>query len=510
MKQYLVGVIATFLVPLTATAQTWDVEDPVLQRIWEIGMEESQAADIAQVLMDSIGPRLTGTPGLERANDWAVDLAQSWGVEARKEQYGTWIGWERGITHVDLISPRIRTLEATMLGYSAGTPGPVEGEVVVVPDYATNEELEAWIPTVAGKFVAIAFPEPTCRPNAHFEEFGTAGAVDRLNEQRGAARQAFRLRVPSPPLLRIRLQAAGALGILQSDWAGETGVNTIYNTNLGDIPTIDLSCEDYGLVWRLAENDQGPVVRVDATARYLGDVPVYNTIAEIPGSELPDEYVMLSAHFDSWDGASGSTDNGTGSTVMLEALRILAEAYPNPKRTIVMGLWGGEEQGLNGSRRFVAMHPEIVENLQSLFNQDLGTGRTRQISGQGLVDAGPHLTRWLSNVPEEITRHIELDLPGLPSSGGTDHASFICSGAPGFTLTSVSWNYGPTTWHTNRDTYDKVVFDELRSNAVLTAMLVYLASEDDDRVGRERRVLPAGPGGRQMTWPECSPGRAEP
>lgn len=508
MIRIFLAFVATALTTAPLLSQSFPTDDPVIRRIWEIGMNESRADRIAQALLDSIGPRLTGTPALERANDWSIDLIRSWGVDARKEQYGTWLGWERGITHIDLLQPRVRTLEGMMLAWSPGTDGPVEGPVVVVPEYQTNEELDAWIPTVRGKFVAIGFPQPTCRPDSHYAEYGTPGALDRLRDERQRLERNFRLRVPSPPLLRLRLERAGALGILESSWSNDIGVNTVYSTNTTITPTIDLSCEDYGLVWRLAENGQNPVLRLDADSRFLGDVPVYNTIAEIRGRELPDEYVMLSAHFDSWDASSGATDNGTGSTVMLEALRILSEAYPNPRRTILLGLWGGEEQGLNGSRRFAAMHPEVVDGLQALFNQDVGTGRVARISGQGLISAGAHLSSWLSRIPESITRHIELDLPGLPSSSGTDHASFICSGAPGFNLSSVDWSYGVHTWHTNRDTYDKVVMEEIRNNAVLTAMLVYLASEDPDRVPRDRRVMPTGPQGRQLVWPTCSPGRA--
>jgi carboxypeptidase Q len=500
----------TTLFAITATpvaAQSFPVDDPVIQRIWQVGVQESQAERIAQVLLDSIGPRLTGTPGMERANDWSVDLIRGWGVEARKEQYGTWLGWDRGITHIDLLEPRVRSLEGMMLAWSPGTNGTVEGPVVVVPDYAESAELDAWLETVSGKFVAIAFPQPTCRPDSHYAEYGSPGALDRMRRDRQQAMQEFRLRVPSPPLLRLRLEQAGALGILESNWSDDIGVNKVFSTNTREIPTIDLACEDYGLIWRLAENGQNPVIRLNAEATYLGEVPVYNTIAEIRGRELPNEYVMLSAHFDSWDGASGATDNGTGSTVMLEALRILQEVYPNPRRTILLGLWSGEEQGLNGSRRFAAMHPNVVGNLQALFNQDNGTGRVVNISAQGLVGAGAHLADWLSKIPGEITQHIDLIVPGIPSSGGTDHASFICASAPAFNLSSISWSYGTHTWHTNRDTFDKVVFEEIRNNAVLTAMLVYLASEDPQRVPRDQRVMPRGPQGQQMQWPTCSPGR---
>jgi len=286
---------------------------------------------------------------------------------------------------------------------------------------------------------------------------------------------------------------------------GRPGTNRLFGTSTENAVTLDLSCEDYGLVYRLAENGQNPVLRVNAQAEDLGEVPVYNTIGIIEGSELPDEYVMLSAHFDSWDGGTGATDNGTGSTLMLEVMRIVSEVYPNPKRSIVIGLWGGEEQGLNGSRRFAADNPDIVDGIQALFNQDNGTGRVANISTQGLVDAGEHWARWLSRVPSEITTHISLNMPGNPSTGGTDHASFICAGAPAFSLSSVSWGYNPYTWHTILDTYDKIVFEEVRNNAALISMLVYLASEDPEPVSRTQRTFPDG-----RDWPSCQPGQASP
>jgi carboxypeptidase Q len=289
------------------------------------------------------------------------------------------------------------------------------------------------------------------------------------------------------------------------NWAGGWGVNRIFSAQTREIPTFELSCEDYGLVFRLADNDQGAVLRVNFEAEFLGDVPVYNTIATIPGSELPDEYVMLSAHFDSWDGSSGATDNGTGTVLMMEVMRIIREVYPNPRRTIKVGHWGGEEQGLNGSRAFAEDHPELVENLQALFNQDNGTGRVVGISMQGFVEAGSHFARWLSQVPSEVTQHIDLTLPGMPSSGGTDHAAFVCWGAPAFSLSALNWDYFTYTWHTNRDTFDKVVVDDIQNNAVLLASLVYLASEDPERVSREQRTaMPVSPQtGQPATWPTC-------
>jgi len=212
--------------------------------------------------------------------------------------------------------------------------------------------------------------------------------------------------------------------------------------------------------------------------------------------------VILSAHFDSWDGGTGATDNGTGTLTMMEALRILKKIYPSPKRTILVGHWGSEEQGLNGSRAFVEDHPQIVQNIQAVFNQDNGTGRVTNLSGQGFLNSYEYLTRWLSKAPSYIKDSIQTRFPGTPGTGGSDFASFVTAGAPAFSLSSLSWSYGTYTWHTNRDTYDKIVFDDLRNNAILTAILAYMASEDPVKTSREKSVLPIdSKTGKPAQWP---------
>jgi Zn-dependent M28 family amino/carboxypeptidase len=207
---------------------------------------------------------------------------------------------------------------------------------------------------------------------------------------------------------------------------------------------------------------------------------------------------MLSAHFDSWDGGQGATDNGTGTLTMMEAMRILKLVYPNPKRTILVGHWGSEEQGLNGSRAFVEDHPEIVSKLQALFNQDNGTGRIANISGQGYQHAGEFISRWLAAVPSILKDSIKTNFPGTPGGGGSDFASFVAAGAPGFSLSSLSWSYYNYTWHTNRDTYDKIIFDDLRSNAIVTAIMVYMACEDPETLPRDKAKLSSG---QPIPWP---------
>jgi hypothetical protein len=488
------------------------VENAVLRRIWAIGTDSSQLPRLAQVLMDSLGPRLTASPGMEAAQNWVVATYTAWGIPARKEQYGTWRGWRRGKTHIDLVAPRARTLEGTMLAWSPATPRgrPVRAPVVILPDVADSAGFVAWLPQAKGKFVLLSFSQPTCRPDDSWEKWGTQTTVDTLKARRTAAQQAWQQRVQrtgyTGPALSRRLEAAGAAGAISSNWSQGWGVQKIFNTQTERAPVVDVACEDYGLLFRLAQNNQGPVVELTAESQALGERPVFNVVAEMKGGELPNEYVMLSAHFDSWDGGSGATDNGTGTITMLEAMRILKSVYPNPRRTILVGHWSGEEQGLNGSRAFVQDHPDVVTGLQALFNQDNGTGRIETMSASGFPNASASLARYLARVPADITRNIKFSFPGAPGGGGTDHAAFVSCGAPGFNLGSGDWDYGRYTWHTNRDTYDKINFDDVKNNAALAAMLVYLASEDTERVPRDKRdVFPNRPNGQPGAWPDCQP-----
>ena len=493
--------LSTFVAPLRA--QTFASEDPVIRAMWEEGMGVgSEVHDLAQALMDSIGPRLMGTPAYGRSADWLISNYERWGIEAAKQEYGSWTGWVRGITHIDLLEPRVRTLEGMILAWSPGTDGPVEGEVVAMPSFSDPGEVEAWLPAVRGKFVAISFAEPTCREDQSWQDHATEESFQRMDESRSAARDEWRsgyvnfMRARGPELL----ESAGALGVLAGNWSRGWGVDKIFSSATRQIPSVHLSCEDYSLVHRLASRGQGPRVRLEAEAEFLGDVPAFNVVATIPGTELPDEYVLLSAHLDSWDGASGATDNGTGTIMMHEAMRILRKTYPNPRRTIVVGHWGGEEQGLIGSTAYAADNPEVVDGLQAAFNQDNGTWRIDYIRMQGFLGAAKHFARWFEKIPPEITGHIELDIPGVPERGGSDHMSFICKPAPGFRLQSNYPDYRQYTWHTNRDTFDKIVFDDLRNNATLAAMLAYAASEDPERVRVTPREMAGG-------WPECRPPR---
>ena len=467
----------------------------------------SQLEILAHELFDRIGPRLVGTPQMKQANDWAIAKYKSWGITARNEQWGEWRGWERGISHIDMVSPRVRSLEGTQLAWCPSTAGKaVTAELIILGDATDSVAFEKWLPAVKGKFVMISMNQPTGRPDYNWQEFGTKESFDKMKADRTAQTEAWRKRIAKtgynartlPPVL----EKAGAAGVITCNWSAGFGVNKIFGAYTAKIPSVDIALEDYGMLYRLVESGDHPKISIQTDSKELGMVPTFNTIAEIKGSEKPDEYVMLSAHFDSWDGGSGATDNGTGTLTMMEAMRILKIIYPNPKRTILVGHWGSEEQGLNGSRAFVEDHPEIVKNIQALFNQDNGTGRVVNLSGQGYLNSYEYLTKWLSKVPFAIRSQIETRFPGTPGGGGSDFASFVAAGAPAFSLSSTSWLYGSYTWHTNRDTYDKIVFDDLRSNAILAAVLAYMACEDPATTSREKSVMPFNPAtGQQTPWP---------
>ncbi len=470
--------------------------------------ENSQLENLAHELMDGIGPRLVGSPKMQQAHDWAVSKYNTWGITARNEKWGEWRGWERGISHIDMIDPWVKTLEGTQLAWSPKTKRKGKtAQLIIVPDLADSIAFQQWLPNAKGKFVMISMQQPTGRPNYNWDEFALKESADKMKKDRSDQTAAWNKRISKTGLnsrnLIRALENSGAAGIVGSNWSSGFGVNKIFGASTKKIPTVDIALEDYGLLYRLVESGKKTSIKVIADSKETGIVSTFNTVAEIKGTEKPDEYVMLSAHFDSWDGATGATDNGTGTIVMMEAMRILKKIYPNPKRTILVGHWGSEEQGLNGSRAFVEDHPEIVANIQALFNQDNGTGRVVNTSGAGFADAKNYYGKWLETVPADYKKGLTTTFPGSPAGGGSDNASFVAAGVPAFSLSSLSWSYGNYTWHTNRDTYDKIVFDDVRNNAILTAILVYMACEHPEKTSREKAVLPNNPRtGQPGQWPQ--------
>lgn len=506
------GILALFIFGST---QLVAQDKAIIEAIVEKANNDSQLELLAHELMDQIGPRLVGTPEMEASHNWVVEKYKSWGIEAENQQWGEWKAWERGISHIDMVSPRVQSLNGMQLAWSPATPKKgITAEAILLPENIKDSlSFARWLPNVKGKLVMVSMLQPTGRPDATWKEYATEESLEKMQNDRRELEKSWRENISRTGYtsrnIQSALEDAGAAGIVSSYWSKEYGSNKIFGASTKKIPVVDLSLEDYGMVYRLVQSGQKPELHIVAQSSGKGSVPTFNSVARIEGTEKPEEYVILSAHLDSWDGGTGATDNGTGTITMMEVARILKEVYPNPKRTIIIGHWGSEEQGLNGSRAFVEDHPEMMKTTQVVFNQDNGTGRVSSINGQGFLHSYDFLGRWLSDTPKEVTQHIETTFPGMPWGGGSDHASFVAAGVPGFMLSSLSWEYGKTTWHTNLDTYDKIVFDDVRNNVILIAALTYLASEDPETTQRDQVRLPMNPRtGKQAEWPtQRSPNR---
>lgn len=505
MKNYAKLMMVSTVFAVSLNAQT---TDQMVKSIMDETYQNSQLETLAYELMDGIGPRLVGSPKMQQAHDWAVKRFQNWGIEAQNEQWGEWKSWERGTSTIEMISPYVKSMEGMQLAWSPSTSAKgVTADVVMLPLFKSKEEFNAWLPTVKGKIVMVSQYQPSGRPDYNWKEFATPESYDKMKKESEEASEAWRNSLKAAgetsKTLNEKVEKAGAAGIISSYWSKGFGVNKIFSAGTKKIPVFDMALEDYGQLYRMIQHGTTPKLKLVAQSKDKGTAPTFNTVATIKGSEKPNEYVILSAHLDSWDGGTGATDNGTGTITMMEVARVLKKYYPNPKRTIVIGLWGSEEQGLNGSRGYVSAHKDQMANVQAVFNQDNGTGRIANISGQGFLNSYDYIGRWMSAVPKELKKDVETSFPGYPGGGGSDHASFIAAGAPAFMLSSLNWSYGNYTWHTNRDTYDKIVFDDVKSNVATIAILTYMASEDPEKASAERIKMPVNPRtGEPAKWPE--------
>ena len=435
---------------------------------------------LAQALDDSIGPRLTGSPGIKAGNDWLVATYTRWGIGAENVQYGTWKGWKRGASHIDLVAPTrplargddpgVEPRHQGQAGRGAGHDPSRRRRLGGVRHRGQVGEGRVRADQRAG--TRPAGPTRATRSRRCRTEF------DRMVKERTD----YRARVGGPreadrPDQQDAATGAGGGGRQgRADQQLVAGLGRVPGLRRQDDAGAGRGAELRGLragvsAWR--SSNQGPVLRVTAESQDLGEVPVFNTIATIPGTDRADEYVVLSAHFDSWDGSSGATDNGTGTVTMMEAMRILQGGPPaGPAGPSWWGTGAARSRGSTARAPSWPTIPKVVEGLQALFNQDNGTGRVVNVGGAGLLDASGFLADWFSKVPTEITGNFKtFGMPGSPAGGGSDNASFTCYGAPGFGLGSLPWEYFSYTWHTNRDTYDKLVLSEVRNNATLTAML---------------------------------------
>ena len=495
-------------------------DDSILSRMLDRGRDQTQTKRDAHHLLDVIGPRLTASPADLAAHDWLLATYKQLGLEAWNETHTKYRGWRRGVTHVDLMTPRVRTLEAVAMAWSPGTNTPVEAPVVILPSFENAQDFQKWLPTVRGAFVMVSPPDSTCRPLENWKSFAKPGSVELMETERKKTYSdwlaAFDKIGVTTKDFPGTLESAGSAGLLVKNWWKEYasaepldawGVNVVMDATSEHVPMVNLSCEDYGLLWRLAENGDRPRVKISVDAQFLGDSPVENTIARIPGTALPNETVVLTAHLDSWDAGSGATDNGTGTLKMLGAMRILRDLYPKPRRTILVRHWSGEEENLSSTRNVMADMTRIASGVKLVMNQDVGTGRATALFVQGPLAAKDFLERFAKRLPAEVGG--ELTIEG-PKAGGYG-ADGACSGFPVVNLWPMNkpakdytWSYIPYTWHTNRDTYDKVIFEDIQFDATLVAMLAYLASEEPRGTPRTQDTFTDEKTGQPVTLPLCS------
>ena len=511
--------------------QAPDTEE-INAKIREEGWENSQVMRTLHFFTDRYGPRLSGSPNHENAAKWAIEQMADWGFSnAHLEGFDFGRpGWLNERFAVHMISPIKDSLVGEVLAWTPSTDGAVTAGVfhLVPPEGPTEAELESFFSDaradVAGKIVLVGEP---AEPGVNFNEPSKRRDDEQLRQQydpnrepgagRGGRRGGGRggRGAGDPDVLNVREVGArvgqflidnGAI-VRINDGARPHGQirafsNRTYDPTLA-LPTAILRNEDFGRIARLIEYGDSVVLEVEIFNRdYPQGSTVYNAIAEIPGTDKADEVIMLGGHLDSWHAATGATDNATGCTVMMEAARILMAIGVQPRRTIRVALWGGEEQGLLGSQAYVAEHFGSAENPKpefekfgGYFNIDSGTGRARGASVFGPSAAAAVLR-------EAFAPFEDLGLMGSTSTrsrrrGGSDHTSFNEAGLPGIGMSQDPIEYGSHTWHTNLDTYERVVEADLKSSAIAIAAAVYQLAMRDDLLPRfAEGEMPARPGGQ--------------
>ena len=284
-------VLATQFSWAQAPAKSQEKLNPIVESFVNEANNNSQLENMAYELLDGIGPRLVGTPEMLAANEWTAKTLRSWGVDANLQQFGTWKGWQRGITHVDMVYPRVKSLSATQLAWSPATKKAIEAEVIVLPKVSSKAEFDQWLPSVKGKMVLIAQYQKIGRSDDQIKEFATPELYEKLKAEKEQASKDFRDYVKNigydNNTLPEALEKAGAAGIAISNWTGIMGANRIFGAKTSKIPMIDIDVEDYGMLYRMAEKGAKPKIKLEAQSKILPEAKSFNTIGMIKGKEKP-------------------------------------------------------------------------------------------------------------------------------------------------------------------------------------------------------------------------------
>ncbi len=495
---------ALLTVPLTVQAQE-KVDIATIARIKGEAMDHSQVMDIMSWLTDVHGPRLTGSPITKAAGDWAMTTMKGWGLQnVHEETWGPFgRGWTADRVSANIIAPHPFAMIAYVGAWSNGTNGPVAGPVARIR-IDSMADFDQYRGKLRGSWVMMADPLELA---PKFDPIASRLSDEQLEKMAAAAPPEPRVgrtgrRGGGASVAQARNQFLvdeGALGVLQP---GRGADGTVFVSATGSravdappsVPTIVLAAEHYGKIARMLERGVPVQVEIDARVSFYNeDLNSFNVIGEIPGTDpaLKDEVVMIGGHFDSWHAGTGATDNGAGSATMMEAMRILKALGLKPRRTIRIGLWTGEEQGLLGSRAYVAQHfgsrdstglhptPEQAK-FAAYFNVDNGTGKIRGVYEQGNAAVAPIFDAWMGPFKEGGMKTLTIS-----NTGGTDHLSFDAVDLPGFQFIQDPVEYSTLTHHSNMDVYERIQPDDMKWNSAVLAAFAWQAAQRDQKLPRK-------------------------
>jgi carboxypeptidase Q len=508
--------MAIAFAPLSAQ-QAERVDLDAVYKIKEEGFSRSRVMEIMSWLTDVYGPRLTNSPGFRKAGDWAVKEMTSWGLANVKLQpFGPFgRGWSNDKFYMMATTPGG---SLPVIGYpqawTSSTSGPVSGDAVFAP-LDTPEDLAAWKGKLKGKVVlATALREVPALFEPQAQRY-TQAQLDALETETDSVGRGGRARFGGPGggrgvagFAQTRTQFLLDEGVLAVLSPGQGSGGTVFVGGGGSreanapatVPAITIAVEHYGRIARTLQKQQPVKIDLDVKNTFHDDTMSFNVVGEIPGTDKAGELVMLGAHFDSWHSGTGATDNAAGSAVMMEAVRILKQTGLPLRRTVRIGLWGGEEQGLIGSRQYVtemfgdrttmALKP-AHKTFAGYFNVDNGTGAIRGVYLQGNEAVAPVFDAWMKPF-----HNLGMTTLTIRDTGGTDHQAFDAVGLPGFQFIQDPVEYSSRTHHSNMDLYERIQEEDMRKNAVIVAAFVYHAANRDQLLPRKPLPKPMPAGGR--------------
>ena len=524
-------------------SETLDMD--MYERIRDEGLNHSHVMEFASALMDGIGPRLTGSPNAKKANEWTRDTLTKIGLEnAHLEDWGEFgLGWQQVNTWARMVTPDTAVLILQSTPWSPATSGPVTGDVVFV-NIQSEKDLDQYKGKLGGKVVLYGAPRevlpvekalfernteqqlqeiaeyqvnngagPTAAMQARMRTFAERGRLMDKVAQFFADEKVAAVIEPS----RDGKNGGGSGGTFFDDNGATLGRTPYLADKRVKIPVAVAAIESYGRLYRLVEAHVPVTVEINIDTKFTGEHEhAFDTVAEIPGTDpkLKDEVVMLGGHLDSWIAGTGATDNGAGTIVAMEAVRILKALGVKPRRTIRIGLWTGEEQGLFGSRGYCKQHfgsaalstapdqaalPEFMRRatgslevkpeqklVSAYFNVDNGSGKIRGIYTQGNAAVAPIFTQWMAPLKD-----LGVTTLTMRNTGGTDHLSFDAVGIPGFQFIQDDLDYESRTHHSNQDVVERLQPADLKQIATVEAIFVYNAAQRDQMMPRKPLPNPA-------------------